>query len=202
MCDTRLVTMRDLGREVRRCRRLRGLTRANLSELSGVSAQTIAHWEGPHPPKQPQMPKVVAVARACGIDVNEALTMVGYAPQSEPKPVLVADDSSREQLKAELLEMWDSPEMPDHLRRILVAMAAMAMGRGAPLQAVQSLPGFGASPDGDGAVPHGSAPQYHDGDRVGVRVAWGFRCLIIPKDVAARIASEADQQHDHNGSSC
>lgn len=185
--------MLDLGAELRRCRDLKGWSRAKLAEESGVSKQTIRHWEGKNPPAQGQKPNVIALATTCGMDVNEALKLAGYEPEPEV-PMMVAAAvirKSREQLKAELLAMW--PKMDDHLCQVVVAVAGIGMGQ-VPLQSLPavSIDGHRRSGAGnsDGVA---RAPQHHDHRSDDLRAAWGFRCSIIPKEVAARIAAEVNQ---------
>ncbi len=186
--------MRELGEELRRCRRARGLSRGELAKLSGVSAQTIAHWEGPNPPERGQMPNVIKVARACGIPINDALRKAGFDPQPEPPnhvPAVMGmgDTRSREQLWAELTSMW--PALDERVCALLVDVATIGSSVESP-----RLPSRVGKPqhDGDGHSGnrdggHSTPPQYR-------RDVYGFRMAVIPRGLAAQYAAEDQQQRD------
>jgi transcriptional regulator with XRE-family HTH domain len=159
--------MREFGRALAEHRKLKGLQQIDVATRAKVSYHTIVRWEGLNPPKQPMRANVITVAMAVGMDVNDALTMVGYEPMA-PLPIEPVDPATtRGQVRDELDKLL--PQMSDEQCKVLLVVARLTLGR-AEEPAVIALDG----------VAQGFQ----------MKSTVGFRMRMIVPGVAARIAAE------------
>jgi transcriptional regulator with XRE-family HTH domain len=63
----------DFGERLRQIRREKGMTQAQLSEISGISRRMLVHYESVV--KMPPVEKVKNIARALGVSSDELLGM-------------------------------------------------------------------------------------------------------------------------------
>jgi transcriptional regulator with XRE-family HTH domain len=128
------VRVREFGQHLRMRRKAQGLSRVELAALTGgqVSERTIESYESPRPPAEPDHGKVTALAVALGWEVNEALGLLGYTTRpGQESP----DGDPWEELEAL------RPELTDHMRRNLVTVAEIMLGR-PPRASDGEAPGF------------------------------------------------------------
>ncbi len=76
-----------LGERIQSCRKRAGLSQEQLAERLGVSRQAVSKWESDA--AQPELDKVVALARVFGITTDQLLLGTGPAPQMPSDPALV-----------------------------------------------------------------------------------------------------------------
>lgn len=74
-----------LGERILNYRKRAGLSQERLAELLGVSRQAVSKWEGDA--AQPELDKIVALARLFGITTDQLLLEDIPGPGAPPKPL-------------------------------------------------------------------------------------------------------------------
>jgi transcriptional regulator with XRE-family HTH domain len=82
--EERKETDMTLGERIQTCRKRAGLSQEALAEQLGVSRQAVSKWELDS--AQPDLDKVVALARLFGITTDALLLGEEAAPAPEPAP--------------------------------------------------------------------------------------------------------------------
>ena len=114
-CDKMELDYMEIGRNIRRCRRERGLKQKDLAEMVRVSDQHMSHIENGS--TQLSLPTLIAIANALAIDCNTLLGQTlgkaqGIIMRQELAQVLdsVGGDERKLRLRVELcrlLEQYD-----------------------------------------------------------------------------------------------
>lgn len=74
-----------LGERILNYRKRAGMSQEKLAELLGVSRQVVSKWEGDA--AQPELDKIVALARLFGITTDQLLLEDIPGPGAPPKPL-------------------------------------------------------------------------------------------------------------------
>lgn len=74
-----------LGERILNYRKRAGMSQEKLAELLGVSRQAVSKWEGDA--AQPELDKIVALARLFGITTDQLLLEDIPGPGAPPKPL-------------------------------------------------------------------------------------------------------------------
>lgn len=139
--------------------------------MSGVSWATIGKWESrTNPPKHPERPKVINVARALKWDPDEALALLGYSPMNDDerrfnRPPADAWD--------ELARLW--PRLSGSQQQVIVKLVAAILEPQRPVaddhqqrpSAVSPIPRKGRRPKQVLASEEPGRASRHHGHTIG-----------------------------------